>query len=99
MYKKHTLYTFESQDPCPHCSSTNILSFEIEENQKEIHVVRCQDCGIEDIAVYDLSNEWLYAEPGEHIYDEPGYTRVKEIKRPRKFESVRKSEDKIFHGA
>ena len=92
MYKKHTLYTFQSNEPCPHCNSTKILSFEIEENLKEIHVARCEDCGIEDVAVYDLSNEYMYSEPwNEH--DEPGYTRVKEIKRPRKLESIRQQED------
>ena len=92
MYKKHTLYTFQSDEPCPHCKSTKILSFETEENLKEIHVARCQDCGIEDVAVYDLGNEYMYTDYGD-TYHEPGYTRVKEIKRPRKLESVRQQED------
>lgn len=92
MYKKHTLYTFQSDEACPHCSSTKILSFEIEENLKQINVFRCEDCGIEDVAVHDLGNEYMYSEPwNEH--DEPGYTRVKQIKRPRKLESVRQQED------
>ena len=99
MYKKHTLYTFQSEEPCPHCKSTKILSYEIEENEKQIHVNRCEDCGIEDVAVYDLGNEWQYIEPWEYKDNEPGYIRVKEIKRPRKFKSVRKSEDKIFLGS
>lgn len=99
MYKKHTLYTFQSEEACPHCSSTKILSFEVEENEKQIHVVRCEDCGIENTAVYDLQNEYMHEEPEGGTYYEPGYTRVKEVKRPRKFESVRKSEDQIFQGA